>query len=125
MAPCRRFMRIREAFVKISLAIVVEVVKPRDLVSAQHEDLSVRDNQSQRLVETRRDPPPTHPVERFVETVYVPDIALNRAEHGRAVWQKVVAAEKQERVPGIAKRTLNRIDDIGPRARLPQRALGR
>ena len=71
------------------------------------------------------EPPPAHLVERFVQTVDVPDVALHRAEHGRAVREEVVVAEEQEGVPRVPKRRLDRVDDVGPRGFLAERALGR
>ena len=50
----RRRVGVAEAFVKIGLAVAVEVVQPGDLVAAEHVDLAVGDDQAQGLVQAAR-----------------------------------------------------------------------
>ncbi len=44
----------------------------------------------------------------------MPDIALDRTEHGGAIRQKIVAAEEQKCVPRVGEWGLDRINDVGP-----------
>ena len=110
MAGGRGRVGVADALVEIGLAVAVQVVQPGDLIAAEDVDLAVGDDQAERLVQAAGEPPPAHVLERLVEPVDAPDVALHRAEHGRAVGEEVVVAEEQERVPRVLKRRLDRVD---------------
>ena len=114
---------VAHALVEVGLAVAVEVVQAGDLVAAQDVDLAVGHDQPERLVQARGEPPPADRVERVVEPVDAPDVALHRAEHGRPVGQEVVVAEEQQGVPGVLERRLDRVDRVGPA--VPERPPGR
>ena len=101
VAARRRWIGIGEAFVKIGLAVAVQVVQPRDLIAAQHIRLAVGDDEAQRLVQPGGEPLPSHLFEGLVEPLDSPHVSLNRAEQGRAVGEEVVVAKEEQGIPGV------------------------
>ena len=64
MAGGRGVVGVADALVEVGLAVAVEVVQPGDLVAAEDVDLAVGDDQPERLVQARGEPPPADVVER-------------------------------------------------------------
>ena len=58
---------VADALVEVGLAVAVEVVQPGDLVAAEDVDLALGDDQPERLVQARGEPPPADVLERVVE----------------------------------------------------------
>ena len=116
---------VGEALVKVGLAVAIQVVQPGDLVAAEHVDLALGDDQAQRLVQARGKPLPADVLERLVEPLDAPDVALHRAEHRRAVGEEVVVAEEEQGLPGVVERRLDRVDRRRATSRAAQSAPGR
>ena len=51
-------------------------------------------------------------VERLVDPLDPPDVALHGAEHRRAVGEEVVVAEEEQGLPGVIERRLDRVDGV-------------
>src|SRR5262249_45229807 len=67
----------------------------------------------ERLVQSRRETPPADLFESLIEPVDTPDVALDRAEHGRPVGEEVMVAEEEQGLPRILERRLDGVDRIG------------
>ena len=106
----RREQIVVEAFVKVRLAVAVEVVQTCDLVASDDVGIATDHLQAKRLKQAGREAAPRHFFKRRVDVGEPPHVAVHGADQRRAVRQKIVAGREQQRVPRVVERQPDRVD---------------
>src|SRR5207247_162014 len=101
---------IAEVFVKVSLAITVQVVQSRDLVTAEHEDLPVPHFETERLKKPGRVTFPVQLGQFGIDPSDAPDVPMNAAHVSSAVRGEVHTGQKHQRFPWVLVRNGESID---------------
>ena len=113
VVPTRRLKAICHTGIEVGFAVAVRVVKPRELIAAEHIDDVVVYDEAEGLIEPGRHPPPADVLQVGVEARHPPHIPLDRADRGVTIREEAVPAEEHQRAPRVFKRRRDRIDGVG------------
>ena len=96
-------------------------MQSRDLISAQDEDFSVHDLQSQRLMQAGGMAFPSYFAQAGVQSADQPDFTGHRADGGGTVFEEIQPTDEEQGAVGVFERDPDAIDRERPA--VPDRAL--